>query len=70
MTTTATTVAGCYRVQRLTLSSGERTWTVLGADHRMVEPAEEYLEYLRAQRASPNTVKTYARALGHRQLVR
>jgi site-specific recombinase XerD len=29
----------------------------------MVEPAEEYLEYLRAQRASPNTVKSYARAL-------
>jgi site-specific recombinase XerD len=36
---------------------------VLGVDHRMVEPAEEYLEYLRAQRASPNTVKSYARAL-------
>jgi integrase len=52
-----------YRSQRLTLPSGERTWTVLGADHRMVEPAEEYLEYLRAQRASPNTVKSYARAL-------
>ena len=29
----------------------------------MVEPAEEYLEFLRAQRASPNTVKSYARAL-------
>jgi integrase len=29
----------------------------------MVEPAEEYLEYLRAQQASPNTVKAYARAL-------
>jgi site-specific recombinase XerD len=52
-----------YRSQRLTLPSGERTWTVLGMDHRMVEPAEEYLEYLRAQRASPNTVKSYARAL-------
>jgi hypothetical protein len=26
-------------------------------------PAEEYLEYLRAQRASPNTVKACARAL-------
>ncbi len=36
---------------------------MLGADHRMVEPAEEYLEYLRAQQASPNTVKSYARAL-------
>lgn len=29
----------------------------------MVEPAEEHLEYLRAQQASPNTVKSYARAL-------
>ena len=29
----------------------------------MVEPAEEYLEYLRVQQASPNTVKSYARAL-------
>jgi hypothetical protein len=29
----------------------------------MVEPAQEYLEYLRAQQASPNTVKSYARAL-------
>jgi integrase len=61
--TTATTKAFSYRSQRLTLPSGERTWTVLGKDHRMVEPAEEYLEYLRAQRASPNTVKSYARAL-------
>ena len=61
--TTATVAVGSYRSQRLTLPSGERTWTVLGTDHRMVEPAEEYLEYLRAQRVSPNTVKSYARAL-------
>jgi hypothetical protein len=61
--TTATVVVGSYRAQRLTLASGERTWTVLGKDHRMVEPAEGYLEYLRAQQASPNTVKSYARAL-------
>ena len=61
--TTASGEVCCYRSQRLTLSSGERTWTVLGRDHRMVEPAEGYLEYLRAQQASPNTVKSYARAL-------
>jgi site-specific recombinase XerD len=54
--------AGC-RVQRLALPGGERTWTVLGADHCVVDPAEEYLEYLRVQRSSPNTVKSYARAL-------
>ncbi|GAA3422482.1 site-specific integrase [Streptosporangium vulgare] len=36
---------------------------MLGADHLPIGPAEEYLEYLRAQRCSPNTVKSYARAL-------
>jgi integrase len=61
--TTVTVAVGSYRAQRLALSTGERTWTVLGKDHRMVEPAEEYLEYLRAQQASPNTVRSYARAL-------
>lgn len=54
---------GTCRVQRLVLSDGARTWTVLGGDHRMIEPAEQYLEFLRAQQASPNTVKSYARAL-------
>lgn len=55
--------AGACRVQRLRLPGGERTWTVVGADHRVVGPAEEFLEYLRSQRFSPNTVKSYARAL-------
>ncbi|WP_324190179.1 tyrosine-type recombinase/integrase [Nocardia farcinica] len=55
--------AGVCRSQRLALSDGRRTWTVLGRDHRPVGPAEEYLEYLRVQRKSPNTVKSYARAL-------
>ena len=54
---------GACRAQRVVLAAGERTWTVLGADCRVVGPAEEYLEYLRAQQASPNTVKSYARAL-------
>ena len=36
---------------------------MLGGDHRPVGPAEEFLEYLRVQRVSPNTVKSYARAL-------
>jgi hypothetical protein len=55
-----------FRTQRLTLGEGERTWTVLGRDHRVVGPAEEYLEYLRVQKVSPNTVKSYARALALR----
>src|SRR4029077_10020381 len=61
--TTATVGMGSCRAQGLTLPSGERTWTVLGSDHRPVVPAEDYLEYLRAQQVSPNTVKSYARAL-------
>ncbi|MFD6326194.1 site-specific integrase [Streptomyces sp. NPDC058442] len=60
--TTVANLSG-FRTQRLTLSTGERTWTVLGRDHRVVEPAEEYLEYLRTQKVSPNTVKSYGRAL-------
>ena len=52
------------RVQRLVLpDGGGHTWTVLGSDHRPVAAAEDYLEYLRAQQVSPNTVKSYARAL-------
>ena len=31
--------------------------------HRVVGPAEEFLEFLRVQGTSPNTVKSYARAL-------
>src|SRR5664280_535594 len=41
----------------------EATWTVPGVDHRPVAAIEEYLEFLRVQGASPNTVKSYARAL-------
>ena len=39
------------------------TWTVLDGGHRVVGPAEEFLEFLRVQGTSPNTVKSYARAL-------
>lgn len=45
------------------LPGGETTWTVLGPDAGVVDPAEEFLEYLRVQGSSPNTVKSYARAL-------
>jgi integrase family protein with SAM-like domain len=56
-------VSGECRAQRLVLAGGERLWTVLGGDHRPVGPAEEFLEYLRVQRVSSNTVKSYAHAL-------
>jgi hypothetical protein len=58
-----TGVSGECRVQRLVLPGGERSWMVLGSDHRPVGPAGEFLEYLGVQRVSPNTVKSYARVL-------
>jgi len=55
--------SGACRTQRVALSDGERTWTVLDREHHVAEPAEQYLEYLRRLGRSPNTVKSYARAL-------
>ena len=54
--------AGC-RTQRVAIPEGERTWTVLDGEHRVVVPVEQFLEYLRMLGRSPNTVKSYARAL-------
>ena len=51
------------RVQRVGAAGGERTWTVLDGEQRVVAAAEQYLEYLRMLGRSPNTVKSYARAL-------
>jgi integrase len=51
------------RTQRVVLADGERTWTVVDAEHGVVEPVEQYLEYLRMLGRSPNTVKSYARGL-------
>ena len=55
--------AGVSRVQRVELVDGERTWTVVDDDHLVIGPAEEFLEFMRATGRSPNTVKSYARAL-------
>jgi site-specific recombinase XerD len=54
---------GECRTQRVGLPGGTVTWTVLGPEYRVVGPVEEFLEYLRVQGTSPNTVKSYARAL-------
>jgi integrase len=54
--------AAC-RTQRVVSAGGERTWTVLDREHRLIAPAEQFLEYLRMVGRSPNTVKSYARAL-------
>jgi len=59
---TTTPVRGC-RTQRVQLPGAERTWTVVDVEHRVVEPAEQFLEYERMLARSPNTVKSYARAL-------
>jgi site-specific recombinase XerD len=50
------------RTQRASTKAGP-TWTVLGDDLRVVGPIEEFLEFARASDYSPNTVKSYARAL-------
>ena len=50
-------------VQPVELPGGDRTWTVLGADHRPVGPVEEFLEYHRVTGSSPHTVRAYAKAL-------
>jgi len=55
--------AAAARVQRVATAGGERTWTVLDGDHRIVVPVEQYLEYLRMLGRSPNTVKSDAGAL-------
>jgi integrase len=55
--------AGTCRTQLVVLPGGERTWTVVDRDHSVVVPAEEFLEFMRATGRSPNTVKSYARAL-------
>lgn len=51
------------RTQRVKTAAGGSTWTVLGVDQRVVEPIEEFLEFARSSGYSPNTVKSYARAL-------
>ncbi len=50
-------------VQPVQLPGGDKTWTVLGADHRHVGQVEEFLEYHRITGSSPHTVRAYAKAL-------
>ena len=51
------------KAQRVALIGAPDTWTVTGADYLPVEPAEEFLQFLRDDLASPNTVKAYAAGL-------
>ena len=51
-------------VQRVLMpGSGRESWTLLGDDGEVVEPAERYLAYLAAIERSPNTVRAYAVSL-------
>ena len=43
--------------------SGAESWTLLGDDGGVVEPAERYLAYLAAIERPPNTVRAYAVSL-------
>ncbi|WP_284762181.1 tyrosine-type recombinase/integrase [Arthrobacter sp. efr-133-R2A-63] len=51
------------RVQRVRINDNDITWTVLGDDLLPVAAIELFLEHLRQTGCSPNTVKSYARAL-------
>lgn len=51
-------------VQRVLMpGSGRESWTLLGDDGEVVEPAERYLAYLAAIERSPHTVRAYAVSL-------
>jgi len=52
------------RVRRVLMPGTEfESWTVLGDDHRPVEPVERFLSYLASIEKSPNTIKAYAHDL-------
>jgi integrase/recombinase XerD len=52
------------RIQRVIMPvSGTESWTVIGDDGAVVDPAERYLAYLSALERSPNTVRSYAGSL-------
>jgi integrase len=52
------------RVQQVIMPvTGSESWTVVGDDGAVLEPAERYLAYLAALERSPNTVRAYAVSL-------
>lgn len=52
------------RVQKmLSVQEGSYWYTVVGADHLPVAPIAEYVQFLRDDQASPNTVRAYAAGL-------
>jgi site-specific recombinase XerD len=52
------------QTQKVSLPDGGVTWTVLDRDYAVVQPVEQWLEWLRVACAcSPNTVQAYSRGL-------
>lgn len=51
------------KAQRVIRHDGTTTYTVIGADYLPVAPAHEYLDFMRLDGASPNTIRAYARGL-------
>jgi len=50
-------------VHRVLVPGGRESWTLLGDDGEVVEPAERYLAYLAAIERSPHTGRAYAISL-------
>jgi site-specific recombinase XerD len=50
-------------VRQRAVLEGEITYVVLDREWRVIQPAEAYLEYLRTEGYSPNTVRAYSQGL-------
>ena len=51
------------RTQQVSVTGPPDTYTVVGADHLPIAPAEEFLQFLRDNAAYPSTVRAYAAGL-------
>lgn len=52
------------KVQKIKLQDTHQLhWTVIGDNYLPIEPISQYLDYLRAIKKSPNTIRTYAHHL-------
>ncbi|ESA37944.1 site-specific recombinase [Leptolyngbya sp. Heron Island J] len=48
------------KVQKATLTDASVTWLVLDDNYQLIEPVQDFLDYLRNLERSPNTLRTYA----------
>lgn len=51
------------RAQRVVRRQGTTTYTVIGSDFMPIPAVDEYLDFMRLDGASPNTIRAYARGL-------